>query len=224
MGLPLNAFDKTSIEEMVEAEHRSLCLLVWKLFPQLVWRHNGIGCLQAYIKEGETDEARVHIWHPSLRTEGIENSGLIHDHRFDLTSQILVGTIAQYEYDLFEDEFGVYQTHTVVHAREAMASSESFDGKVTALPTRYHANIHSIPIDAGSTYTFPKRLFHKSNVKGLAVTLVTKSKQDPEPARILAPYGSPVVHAFAASLPESAWQIPIEEARAALLKMWEMLK
>lgn len=39
-------------------------------------------------------------------------------------------------------------------------------------------------------------------------------------ARILAPYGKPIVHAFEKPLPEQAWAKPISEAIAALEATW----
>lgn len=217
----------TFVESINVDEHRSLCALVLALMPSLKWRHNGLGLLQAYIREGVADEMRVHVWHPSLRREGIEKSGLIHDHRFAITSQVLVGTIAQYEYDLFPSEFGYWVQHEVVHARAAMQDDKARKkaaGLLTLLPGRFDATILSRPVHAGQRYGYPKRAFHHSNVKGLAVTILTKSDQDEIPARILAPHGEPVVHAFSDPLPESAWQAPLVDAREALDQLWRFLR
>lgn len=192
-----------------------------RLVPHLTWRHSGLGMLQAYIHEGKTDELRVHIWHPSLRRPGIEESGLLHDHRFDLTSRVLVGTIRQVEFALKMDPHGNWQLHEVVHARAAADRHGSNDGLMTALPTRYSIEASATHIPAGRGYFFPKRVFHGTYVEsGLAVTVVTKANQDDAPARILAPYGKPVVHAFADPLPEAAWQTPLTETVEALMKVW----
>ena len=193
-----------------------------RLIPVLTWRHSGLGMLQAYIREGATDELRAHIWHPVLRREGIEESGLLHDHRFDLLSDVLIGHIRQVEYELTPPtETGVLQLHEVVHARAAAGGKHApNDGLVTALPQRYGAITREIHVPEGWTYSFPKRAFHGTYPEGLTITLVEKSDQEEIAARILAPYGKPVVHAFADPLPEAAWQPVLAEAVEALGKQW----
>lgn len=211
----------TTTESMPRDDHRRLCCLVESLIPHLKWRHNGLGLLQAYVREGQESELRVHIWHRSLQHNGIEDSGLIHDHRFDLTSCVLFGELAQTEFDLYETPIGAWQTHSVVHAREAMAKHAINDGDVTAQPERYGANVSVRFIQQGDVYRFPKRRFHcTSNESNLLITLVTKSAQEKAPARILAPWGKPVVHAFADTLPESEWAPILQQAQAALHAEW----
>lgn len=171
------------------------------IYPQihdLDWRHNGLGLLQAYILDGSVNELRVHIWDRSLRRPGIEKSGLLHDHRFDLTSYVLYGTIEQVEIELFDDdENGEWVLHEVVHARKAMAEKNIADGAVSLLAGRYNRRTHNVVIPAGNAYSFPKRQFHGTNASDFAITLLMKTNQENTPARILAPYGEPVVHAFA---------------------------
>lgn len=201
--------------------HRMLCQLVARAIPTLKWRHSGLGMLQAYMREGKTNELRVHIWHEELRREGIEESGLLHDHRFDLHSVVLVGRITNVEFELIRDPNGAWQLHEVVHARAAAGDKHApNDGLVTALPQRYRATRDELDIHRGSEYFFPKRAFHGTYHNQLTVTLVTKSNQEDVPARIMAPYGKPVVHAFAEPLPESAWARSISEAIAALEAVW----
>lgn len=207
---------KTAVTRLDPMTHRALAGLVERLLPTLAWRHNGLGLLQAYVYEGTTDELRVHVWHPSLRRAGIEHSGLIHDHRFRLTSYVLVGNVGHVEFDPTEAPNGSWQMHTVVHAREAANRHGTNDGLVAALPPRFHVTQRPRVIGAGRVYDFPKRSFHGSYVDELAVTVVVKSEQDDTPARILAPYGEEVVHAFAETLPPEAWAGPLAEAQAAL--------
>ncbi len=203
-----------------------MCGLVHRLIPHLTWRHNGLGLLQSYVEEGETEELRVHVWHPSLRRDGIEDSGLLHDHRFNLTSHVLVGAIRQVEYTLFLPEpfshiDGDWQLHTVVPARKALALSGTNDGLVKALPERYIAKTLDVPVKAGERYWFPKFKFHGTYCQSdLVVTVVRKSEQEDAQAKILAPYGKPVVHAFADPFPEKEWEGPLIEAQRALRCAW----
>ena len=55
----------------------------------LVWRHHGLGMLQAEFSE----ELRVHVWHPSLVVPGMAWPRCVHDHRFDITSAVITGEI-----------------------------------------------------------------------------------------------------------------------------------
>lgn len=209
----------TNLWRINRHEHRSLCGLVAKLMPHLTWRHSGLGMLQAYVHEGTTDEMRVHVWCKQLEREGIAESGLLHDHRFDLTSQVLVGEIKQREYTLMPNEAGPWVLHEVVHARAAVGS----EGLVTELPGQYTVVSHSISLSAGDAYSFPKREFHGTFLESeYAVTVMTKSHQDSVPARIMAPYGRPVVHAFADPLPEVAWAHHLAAASKLLLDAWRV--
>lgn len=206
---------------MSAREHRGACGLVAKLLLSLKWRHNGLGLLQAYVHEGATDELRVHVWHSSLRRTGIEKSGLLHDHRFDLTSSVLVGAVRQVEYEPISTPFGNWQLHSVVPARKALAASGTCDGLVSELPERYSINTSSVIVSAGESYFFPKFAFHGTHTESeLVVTLVAKSAQEEAQARILAPWGEPVVHAFTDPLPESSWAPVLAEAETALLAAW----
>lgn len=217
---------KTTIWRMNHYEHRSLCGLVAGLIPQLMWRHNGLGLLQAYVYEGTTDEMRVHVWCKELERAGIQDSGLLHDHRFDLTSQILFGEIEQVEFALHADDAGIWQLHEVVHARAAAGGKHTpNDGLVTVLPGLYSVERSSVALSSRDAYAFPKREFHGTFVKSkYAVTVVTKTRQDEAPARILAPCGKSVVHAFADPLPESQWQHHLNAAmvrlQACALGLW----
>lgn len=203
----------TIVRPTSSRDHKTLCGLVVGAFPHLRWRHNGLGLLQAYILEGERDELRVHVWHKSLKRDGIEDSGLLHDHRFDLTSHVLCGEILQREFRLTATPTGAWRTHTVVHAREALKKHAVNDGDVSAQPHRYEVESHDTRIVSGQSYWFPKRVFHGTFVQSeLAVTVVHKSNQTDEPARILAPHDKPVVHAFSDPLPASAWEHPLRLA------------
>ena len=204
-----------------DREYRALCGLVAAAIPHLCWRHNGLGLLQAYLHEGTTCEQRVHIWHKSLMRPGIEESGLLHDHRFDLVSHVLVGSLAQVEYKLKPAEYGYWQLHNVVPARKALAVSGTNDGLVSALPERHAAEKRAMVVSEGYSYSFPKFQFHGTHTQTeMVVTLVEKRAQEEAQARIMAPYGRPVVHAFADPYPEWVWLPVLEEARTALLERW----
>jgi hypothetical protein len=214
---------KTTIANTPRLEHKALCALVLAQLEHIKWRHSGLGMLQGYVLEGTDREIRVHIWHPSLRRPGIEESGLLHDHRFDLTSHVLVGGIRQTEYQLAPNSYGRYMLYSVLHARAAHTESggQLYHQEPQKLEGLYEAEVRSVDITAGCSYFFPAREFHGTDFYGsLCVTLVTKTNQTEEPAKLLAPRDRPLVHAFSDPLPEKAWFVPLYEAQQALRAEW----
>lgn len=200
--------------------------LVAALIPHLEWRHHGIGCLQAYVRENAEPEVRVHIWHPLLVRPGIRESGDIHDHRFDLESTVLYGRIVETRYRE-EDAFDRMSTSgpamlgdiwNVQNARAA-GPEVGFDG--TCVKTREHVLImvsapsYYSPDDAVDTYTVPRGVFHKTVVEGLTITVCTL-REKREQARILTPHGKEPVHAFGAPCAAATQGFVLDEALRAL--------
>lgn len=210
---------------------RPLCGVVAALIPTLDWRHSGLGVLQAYVHEGTEAELRVHIWHKSLRRAGIEASGLYHDHRFDMTSTVLYGTITQEEIEITQlsdrpdaavNTKPVYCLYEVLHARAAKAKTgRSFHELPQRLSAMYTRESRLFDIPAGQAYFQPKRTFHGTWFRDdMAITVITKSAQDERPARILAPWDKPLVHAFSDPLPREQWQDILAQAKLALVTNW----
>ena len=201
-------------------ERRNYSDLIIGLWPHLSWRHAGFGALQAYIREGDDErELRVHLWHPSLIKPGIEDSGLCHDHRFDMRSSVLTGAILQTEFRLDPDPDGYWQTNHVLHAREAMARGGSFHHDPMPTGERFNRYPLTFEFDAGRGYTFDKFAFHETRAKGVTITLVEKTAQEGVNARILAPYGKPIVHAFTETQSPAEFASAVADGLAAL-KEW----
>jgi len=199
-----------------EGERRNYCDMLIALWPCLRWRHAGFGALQAYIREGGERELRAHVWHRSLIKEGIEESGLCHDHRFDMRSTILVGAIIQTEFRLEADAKGSWETYRVLHAREAMARGGSFHHDPIPTGERYRRYPVIFEFCTGFGYTFDKFAFHETRAKGVTVTLVEKSAQEEVNARILAPHDKSVVHAFTETQTPDEFAGALADALAAL--------
>jgi len=161
----------------------------------LSWRHHAsVGVLQAYLPLTDP-EVRVHIWHNDLIVPDMLRSGSVHDHRFFLSSTVLMGRIGSEEYSLREDpsgQVGSMEMYSVLHAR---AGSE----RPTKLGGTFDAETNVSIIPAGSSYAIPAGIFHRSRLDsdGYAVTVVTKYNQQERPARILVPRESVPQHAFA---------------------------
>ena len=186
------------------------------LIPHLKWRANGLGLLQAYITEGDGSELRMHIWDPTLRRDGIQGNGNAHDHRFDMRATVLHGSVRHDEIELTESEVGEWATFPVTHARQALAKHGTFDSSVSHDGKRYDREICHHRILVGTQYQLPKFRFHCAETDELAITLVAKSAQSTDKARILAPAGSTPVHAFGEELSMGVWLPTLDKARKAL--------
>jgi hypothetical protein len=179
-------------------------LMVAKLLPVLKWRWHGVGMLQGYIMEGEK-ELRVHLWSPELILEGIDISGDIHDHRFDLRSDVLVGAIKHKEYQLIPN--GVNGTHSVWrlahNARRQLKIKTQGSDDMVEEPQAYTVKTEEAIFTEGISYIFPKRFYHQTQpITKYAVTLVSKTNQDDGMAGILCPIGKAPVPAFGRPISE----------------------
>lgn len=207
----------TEIFHVSGSERRNYTDMLIALWPSLKWRHAGFGALQAYIREGaDGRELRVHIWHPSLVKEGIVESGLCHDHRFHMRSSVLVGEIIQTDFTLEPRPDGDWETHKVLHAREAMARGGSFHHDPIPTGDRFKRTpiVYRVPV--GNGYHFNKFAFHESRAVGTTITLVEKSSQEDVNARILAPVGKPIIHAFTETQQAAEFAGAVTDALAAL--------
>lgn len=209
----------TQVFDLPGRERLNYSDMLIALWPQLNWRHAGFGALQAYIREGGERELRVHIWHPSLVKPGIEESGLCHDHRFAMRSSVLAGKIFQTEFQLEPDAAGDWETLRVLHAREAMARGGSFHHDPQPTGDFFRRTPVVYGIDAGYGYTFDKFAFHETRAEGVTITLVEKSAQEDVNARILAPRGKPVVHAFTETQSPAEFSAVLTTGLAALCEV-----
>lgn len=177
--------------------------------------HAGVGMLQAYL----TESIRLHVWHPDL-PQKLEAFGNRHNHRFDLQSSVLMGTIVDIA---FRPEPAHHNGQFYVY--EVMPAHY---GKTPAphLLTDVRHNLvmkHARRFEAGITYTIQRGDFHETRAEGLTVTLMRKSNQVETWARIVAHQSQEAVHGmdhdipqhvldqcfFSAlrKLPDSAWEV-----------------
>lgn len=136
-------------------------------------------------------EHEIHIWDPSLRATDMDDSGMVHDHPYDLRSVVLLGAIHDTEIVSLlptdGDGDGTYQIHEVdPPPKPAVIATGRLRGtdyqirdhgqplRVRALPQRYRLATSDHTYQAGSTYRYARRRFHKSQVSGLTVTLCTR--------------------------------------------------
>ncbi len=173
----------------IDPSAAALQVAVLRAFPTLEWRHHGIGVLQAYLKENSAPEVRVHIWHPLLERQGAIHEGGIHNHRFDMRSTVLLGSIEHVEYDVQPAVDGLWEKYEVMHARAGSALPEKLPGTFSKQNLRW-------TVHAGSAYEFKRGAFHRSHAAELTVTVVTKYNQTSDNAVILVPTGITPRHMF----------------------------
>jgi hypothetical protein len=208
---------QTVVCEIDPATLRLLRSFVCNAIRHLQWRHSGLGMLQAYILEGDQEEARIHIWHPSLKLDGIDEAGLGHDHRFDMTSWVLIGRLTHLEIVTSRDPQGRWKIYEVVNARKALRETGSRAGEFRLIEGAVELEKHPMTISAGDCYFFPKRTFHETRpASQVVITIALKTNQDETPARVLSNFEKHPMNAFATSLPETRWQSLLTEAEAAL--------
>lgn len=190
--------------------------LVAALIPHLSWRWHGIGLLQAYVREGDERELRVHIWSPRLMLDGIRESGSAHNHRFTLTSSVLVGELEHVEWHLTGDPNGDHDLWDFPHARLQTEATRSLMHQVGE---RCTVEKRRLLIKQGQRYTFERFAYHSSfPVSDVVVTLVEKTEQEETKARVVAPLAQPPVPAFGGDdLGQREPATLLEHARKALL-------
>lgn len=185
------------------------------LFPRMNWRHHGIGVLQGYVVENVNPEVRLHVWAPELLKPGMDVSGDIHDHRFDMISHVLVGYVGHEEIYERPDDFGDWKMYALTHARAA--EDTAYHGPTTPVPGHFTLSKKFCAVPHGYTYHFPKGKFHRSPLTGeVTVTCVEKHNQSDSPARVLHPVAVPPVMAFGHEMDPEVVERVLRRAREAL--------
>jgi hypothetical protein len=178
----------TQIENISRSQHLAMVGMAIAKWDELEFRHHGLGMLQAYLVEGREQELRLHIWNPELVIDEAAWSGSFHDHRFDMTSFVLAGSVHHREVDPIPGDD--MQIWSVINARNVDKTERPFSGQEK---TGYR--VKPFEIMAGHQYFFPRGKFHQSYpVLNPAVTVILKERQVTEYARILVPNGVEPTH------------------------------
>lgn len=155
-----------------------------KLFD--VVRLHGNGFLQMDV----CPNWRLHIFHPELIKFGQKTRTPIHDHVFDMTSNVLYGELKHIHYGMFEPKdykFGEYDIFSVLYdgnkTVESTLSRHSVDPVCFKVLAEYN-------MKAGSSYRFKAGEWHESLSEGLTITLIHKSEAKTNMARVACLIGS----------------------------------
>jgi hypothetical protein len=152
-------------------------------FKHLKWRHHALGCLQAELD----DSVRIHVWSPVLQAFPPSSLRAVHDHRYDIHSAVVAGTIYDMPCIVVEDEpfiskgFEPISLYEILHAKIQAGD----DTDVKLLGPAWVKRLPLVAYEAESSYRIERRAFHTTVVKGLTVTVVHRSRFDERPARIL---------------------------------------
>jgi hypothetical protein len=145
------------------------------------WRHHGLGMLQGEV----TDDVRIHVWHPKLRTIPSESLRSVHDHRFDIMSAVIIGEIEDVLWHVSSRPIQQCDAVTNMFAIKHAKIQDGVSDDVTPLGNVWAKARPARKFQAGEVYTIDRRIFHQTIVHGLTVTVVHRSAFDNEPARVL---------------------------------------
>ncbi len=147
-------------------------------FQRMRWQHHVLGMLKAEFDEG----LRIHVWHPRLRVLPLEGLRDVHDHRFDLTSAVIVGTIYDIRYYVEREALGDGWTKTELwelrHGVGETGSGCSTATDAVKLGDHWTYPYSRSHYPAGKTYRISARAFHTTRVTDLAITVVHRSNFD----------------------------------------------
>lgn len=174
------------------------------------WRQHGLGMLQGEI----TEDIRVHLWHPKLRTLNIDGFRDVHDHRFTLTSYVAHGTIIDIPFTVTmgdarpgEGDTRGYgkpiEVYEIMHAKEQKIAGAgcSTATQATLLGRGFVQRGEHKFYKAGSAYKIMRRDFHTTRIEDLAITVVFREDFDDKLARVLSTIGDTFIPS--AMVPES---------------------
>lgn len=164
----------------------------------LKWRHHGLGMLQAEFSE----ELRMHIWHPKLVSPGMAWPRCVHDHRFDITSAVVVGeiidvpcTIRTYADIMARGTWAIAEgweqvcIYEIEHAKnQDRMVDQKWCSTATSARLLDRGRVSSGDqqrVQAGAAYAIERRQFHTTRVEALAITVVHRSNFDSRLARVL---------------------------------------
>ena len=171
------------------------CLSAWM---ELDWRHHSTGLLQAYLPDDAS--TRIHIWNRGLK---LRNSGEMHNHRFDLQSHVLVGSITHTRLLLTPDEeSGTHDVWDIPGASQGSSEALRLHDQTSVRGSRVNMEIVDTQrFFEGDSYKVRKWDFHwarqEADDDGLTVTLVRlQNKEADRPASLVYPHGHQPTHAF----------------------------
>jgi hypothetical protein len=139
---------------------------------------------------------RLHIWNPPrFPLPHQETTNEIHDHVFDMRSEVVIGDLVQDLYGfIFGQRFAKPPTHELYRAVYDKTSSS----RLEAMGVRGYLRLaQSFAIRAGESYTQPAFTLHNSDAgRGCVVTVMEKEQVHEGDATIVCEIGNPPDNTF----------------------------
>jgi hypothetical protein len=154
---------------------------------------NGFIQLDLVLDGSRIAQTRLHVWpdRDDIPTQSVATT--IHDHRFDLRSTVLTGTLLQRRYDVSLTETPTHEIYIAQYPEDRKESVLGPSGVRVAVedPGKRAGVLYGIEVfTEGFSYTQPMYTFHDTQWSGLTATLMEKVAEDKahEP-RVLVPLG-----------------------------------
>lgn len=156
---------------------------------------------EGFVQVKGLPSGQLHVWHESLPRYADEDT--LHDHVWDLRSQVLVGTQVDEDYAFYVEPEADWQQWCVVDLDalyktqtscvDSVATDRPGLGGTAIAPAGvygYVARIRRIEVPAGESYLIPRRMFHRSlAVPGTATLTHKAARLEGEQPRVLAKRG-----------------------------------
>ncbi|MHC8358489.1 hypothetical protein ACYZTL_25590 [Pseudomonas sp. LB3P81] len=134
---------------------------------------HGLGFVQVQLKGNQ----RLHVWHPELPRRACFEHSAIHDHRFDFTSRVLVGTQINHVYAMqrkHDGEFVLYLHEGKRSANGGRPWTPDGHADLTPLP--------SFEVPAGKDYDSTAYVYHRTEPGGDGRVATIMAKRGEYPA------------------------------------------
>lgn len=137
-------------------------------------------------------ELRVHVWHPKLVRMPAGKWRAVHDHRFAITSAVIVGKVIDVPHIVVIDDGNplryasnpTYERTEMWEIRHAKIQDRT-PADAAKVSECYVKALTPVVYEAGDVYQIRRRDFHTTIAPDCAVTLIHRSDFDKDHARVL---------------------------------------
>lgn len=129
----------------------------------------------------ESHDRRLHIWHPEVPSQGINT---IHDHVFDMDSEVVVGEMVNKTYawcsNYAHDQFNTHRLWRVDY------HPGSFEAVLSPIEDYGFPEIDKIEsVKAGESYYLPAKVFHVADNSEVCATVMTRKEKVADRSHIM---------------------------------------
>jgi hypothetical protein len=143
---------------------------------------HGLGFVQVQLQGNQ----RLHVWHPELPRRACFEHSAIHDHRFNFTSRVIVGTQINHTFEIASHDAGEFVLYLHEGARTAGGGRPwTPDGRADMVRT------DSYVIEAGNDYNTLAYEYHRTEPAGdgRVATIMAKRGEYPGGAHSTCRFG-----------------------------------